>query len=201
MWVVLPQGKMIAIKAGTTGTKMSVHYCTVIREKEERAGGILSHASDPRLAGFASADPAASGSPPLPNKAFCSKGLQQQHWEAQLALPLLTHRVPREMRTAAWNSRWAKDLRAKSITVWISNILLLLLTQNFRKGVIWLWRGLLILYHAFYIYIDMYVCVCVYIIYFHLTWVSAHLQVQGKIFHWIGKALLESKITSVEGSG
>lgn len=68
-------GKMIAVKAGTTGTEISVHNWTVIQAKKERAGGIFSNASDLWLAGFSSANPAASRSPPLPDKAFCSKGL------------------------------------------------------------------------------------------------------------------------------
>lgn len=95
----------MAMKAGTTGAKISIHDCMVTQAKKKRAGGILSHASDLRLAGFASANPAASRSLLLPDRAFCSEGLQQQCWEAQPALPLLPCSVLSGKRTAALNSR------------------------------------------------------------------------------------------------
>lgn len=122
------KGKMVARKAGATGTEISIRGCMVIQVKQKRAGRILSHASDLRLAGFASANPAASRSPPRPDRAFSSKGLLQRCWEAQPALPLLPCSVLSGRKTAAFNSRGAKDLWAKSVIIRISEILLLLLT-------------------------------------------------------------------------
>lgn len=124
LWVVLPIEKDDGNKSSTTGTEISVHDCIVIQAKKERAGGIPSDAGDPRLAGFASANPAAS----IGDRAFCSKGLWQQCWEAQPARPLLPRTVLSETRAAALNSRWAKDLWEKSVIIRISKIFLPMLS-------------------------------------------------------------------------
>lgn len=74
---------MMAITAGTTGTKISVHDCMVIQAKKKRASGILSHAGYPRIAGFVSADCAASRSSPclagLSAAKVCSSDARQHN--------------------------------------------------------------------------------------------------------------------------